>query len=144
MLEFLKPAPVAKKKVPADKVESSYHWHQLGVLLAICIGYIGYYIIRLIFITEQNEIMKQYGFTTADIGMVLSCFGIGYGISKLFMGALSDKSNTNRYLATGLVISALLNFGLGSTRSLYMMMFLNLQLFIEDILGRKKRDHKTN
>lgn len=49
MFEFLKPAPVAKKKVPADKVESSYRWHQLGVLLAICIGYIGYYIIRLIF-----------------------------------------------------------------------------------------------
>ena len=111
MFEFLKPAPVAKKKIPADKVGSSYRWHQLGVLLAICIGYIGYYIIRLIFTTEQNEIMKQYGFTTADIGMVLSCFGIGYGTSKLFMGALSDKSNTNRYLATGLVISALLNFG---------------------------------
>lgn len=135
MFEFLKPAPAAKKKVPADKVESSYRWHQLGVLLAICIGYIGYYIIRLIFTTEQNEIMKQYGFTTADIGMVLSCFGIGYGISKLFMGALSDKSNTNRYLATGLVISALLNFGLGSTRNLYMMMFLMLIMSIAQGMG---------
>ncbi|AWD61819.1 major facilitator superfamily MFS_1 [Limosilactobacillus reuteri] len=56
MFEFLKPAPVAKQKVPANKVKSSYRWHQLGVLLAICIGYIGCYIIRLIFTTEQNEL----------------------------------------------------------------------------------------
>ena len=82
MLEFLKPAPVAKKKVPADKVESSYHWHQLGVLLAICIGYIGYYIIRLIFITEQNEIMKQYGFTTADIEWCFRVLGLVMGFQN--------------------------------------------------------------
>lgn len=135
MFSFLKPAPVAKKAIPQDKVTSSYHWHQLGVLLSICIGYIGYYIIRLIFTTEQNELMRQYGLTTADIGMVLSCFGVGYGISKLFMGALSDKSNTNHYLATGLIVSALLNFGLGTTRNLYVMMVLMLIMSIAQGMG---------
>ena len=96
MLSFLRPAPDATKKVPPEKIARSYRWHQTGVIAALCIGYIGYYIIRLIFTTEQNDIMRQYGFTTAEVGLVLSCFGIGYGISKLFMGALSDKSNTIR------------------------------------------------
>lgn len=86
MFSFLKPAPDAKVKVPAEKVVGAYRLRQTGVLLSICIGYIGYYIIRLIFTTEQNDIMKAYGFTTADIGLVMYCFGIGYGISKLFMG----------------------------------------------------------
>lgn len=86
MFSFLKPAPDAKVKVSAEKVVGTYRLRQTGVLLSICIGYIGYYIIRLIFTTEQNDIMKAYGFTTADIGLVMSCFGIGYGISKLFMG----------------------------------------------------------
>ncbi len=135
MLSFLKPAPDAKVKVPKERISSVYKWRQTGVLLSICIGYIGYYVIRLIFTTEQNDIMKQYGFTTAEVGMVLSCFGIGYGISKLFMGALSDKSNPNRYLATGLILSALLNFGLGATKNLYVMMILMLVMSVAQGMG---------
>ncbi len=68
-------------------------------------------------------------------GLVLSCFGIGYGISKLFMGALSDKSNTIRYLATGLIVSAVLNIGLGATRNLYVMMILMLVMSIAQGMG---------
>ena len=79
--------------------------------------------------------MRQYGFTTAEVGLVLSCFGIGYGISKLFMGALSDKSNTIRYLATGLIVSAVLNIGLGATRNLYVMMALMLVMSIAQGMG---------
>ena len=135
MLSFLRPAPDATKKVPPEKIARSYRWHQTGVIAALCIGYIGYYIIRLIFTTEQNDIMRQYGFTTAEVGLVLSCFGIGYGISKLFMGALSDKSNTIRYLATGLIVSAVLNIGLGATRNLYVMMILMLVMSIAQGMG---------
>lgn len=135
MFSFLKPAPDAKVKVPTEKVVGTYRLRQTGVLLSICIGYIGYYIIRLIFTTEQNDIMKAYGFTTADIGLVMSCFGIGYGISKLFMGALSDKSNPKWYLATGLFISAILNFSLGSTRNLYVMMLLMLVMSVAQGMG---------
>ena len=135
MLSFLRPAPAATKKVPPEKIARSYRWHQTGVIAALCIGYIGYYIIRLIFTTEQNDIMRQYGFTTAEVGLVLSCFGIGYGISKLFMGALSDKSNTIRYLATGLIVSAVLNIGLGATRNLYVMMVLMLVMSIAQGMG---------
>lgn len=135
MFSFLKPAPDSKKKVPANKIKSTYIWRQTGVLLAICIGYIGYYIIRLIFTTEQTPIMKAYHFSTAQIGLILSCFGIGYGISKLFMGALSDKSNPNHYLAAGLFISAVLNIFLGSTQNFYVMMFLMLVISIAQGMG---------
>ncbi len=83
--------------------------------------------------------MRQYGFTTAEVGLVLSCFGIGYGISKLFMGALSDKSNTIRYLATGLIVSAVLNIGLGATRNLYVMMILMLVMSIAQGMGAAAR-----
>lgn len=48
MFSFLKPAPDAKVKVPTEKVVGTYRLRQTGVLLSICIGYIGYYIIRLI------------------------------------------------------------------------------------------------
>ncbi|MGX5376795.1 MFS transporter [Ligilactobacillus sp. LYQ135] len=135
MFSFFKPAPDSEKKVPADKIKSTYMLRQTGVLLSICIGYIGYYIIRLIFTTEQTSIMAEYGFSTAQIGLILSCFGIGYGISKLFMGALSDKSNPNHYLAAGLFFSAILNIFLGSTKNFYIMMFLMLVMSIAQGMG---------
>ncbi|MDR3190508.1 MAG: MFS transporter [Lactobacillaceae bacterium] len=135
MFDFLKPLPDATEKVPAEKVAKSYKFHQIGVLLSICVGYIGYYVIRLIFTTEQNDIMQQYHFSHAEIGLVLSCFGVGYGISKLFMGALSDKSNPNRYLATGLFLSAILNVFLGANKNLYVMMFLMLLISVTQGMG---------
>lgn len=135
LFSFLKPSPDAVHKVPENKIKKVYFWHQIGVLCALCVGYIGYYVIRLIFTVEQNNIRETYGFTTADIGLVLSCFGIGYGISKLFMGALSDKSNAIKYLATGLVLSAIFNVGFATTKNLYVMMILMLLMSIAQGMG---------
>ncbi len=135
MFKWILEQPDSKKLVPKDKIASTYKWHQLGVLLATCIGYIGYYIIRLVFTTEQNDIMKDYHFTAADIGLILSCFGIGYGIAKLFMGALADKCDSNRYLMLGLLLSAILNIFLGSTRNLYLMMFLMFLIAVTQGMG---------
>ncbi|QSB52135.1 MFS transporter [Leuconostoc falkenbergense] len=133
--KFLMAAPDATQKVPQEKIAATYKWRQAGVLFSAVVGYIGYYIIRLIFTTEQNDIMKAYHFTTADIGLVLACFGVGYGISKLFMGALSDKSNPRYYLAAGLMGSAILNLFLGSTRNLYVMMFLMILISVTQGMG---------
>ncbi|MBA1392427.1 MFS transporter [Lactobacillus sp. XV13L] len=127
--------PDATKMVAPEKVASTYKWRQLGVLLATCIGYIGYYIIRLVFTTEQNDIMKAYHFTTSDVGLILSCFGIGYGVAKLFMGVLADKCDSNRYLMLGLFLSAVLNILLGSTHNLYLMMLLMFLMAVTQGMG---------
>lgn len=135
MFNFLKPAPDATVKVAPDKVAGTYRKRQLGVLLATCIGYIGYYVVRLIFTTEQTAIMNTYNLSLAQMGLILSTFGVGYGFSKLFMGALSDKSNPNRYLATGLILSSILNIFLGSTGDFYVMVALMLLIAITQGMG---------
>lgn len=135
IFNILKPAPDSTKKVPKEQIASKYRLRQSGVLFATVVGYIGYYIIRLIFTTEQTEIMKTYDLTTADVGLVLSCFGIGYGISKLFMGVVSDKSNPRYYLAAGLMGSAILNIFLGSTSNLYLMMLMMILISITQGMG---------
>lgn len=135
MFKWILKQPDSQKIVPPEKVASTYKWRQFGVLLATCIGYIGYYIIRLVFTTEQNDIMKAYHFSTANIGLILSCFGIGYGVAKLFMGAFADKCDSNRYLMAGLFLSAVLNIFLGSTKSLYLMMFLMFLMAVTQGMG---------
>lgn len=135
MFKWILKQPDSQKIVPPEKVASTYKWRQFGVLLATCIGYIGYYIIRLVFTTEQNDIMKAYHFSTANIGLILSCFGIGYGVAKLFMGVFADKCDSNRYLMAGLFLSAVLNIFLGSTKSLYLMMFLMFLMAVTQGMG---------
>lgn len=135
MFKWILKQPDSKKIVPPEKVASTYKWRQFGVLLATCIGYIGYYIIRLVFTTEQNDIMKAYHFSTANIGLILSCFGIGYGVAKLFMGVFADKCDSNRYLMAGLFLSAVLNIFLGSTKNLYLMMLLMFLMAVTQGMG---------
>ena len=135
MFKWILKQPNSQKIVPPEKVASTYKWRQFGVLLATCIGYIGYYIIRLVFTTEQNDIMKAYHFSTANIGLILSCFGIGYGVAKLFMGVFADKCDSNRYLMAGLFLSAVLNIFLGSTKNLYLIMLLIFLMSVTQGMG---------
>ncbi|MDR2748276.1 MAG: MFS transporter [Bifidobacteriaceae bacterium] len=135
LFNLIRPAPDSKYKVPEGKIKSVYRLRQAGVLTAASVGYLGYYILRLIFTTQQKEIMAVYGLSKSDIGLVLACFGVGYGLSKFFMGILSDKSNPRFYLGLGLIISALLNFGLGSTGSVHIMMILMIVMSVAQGMG---------
>lgn len=135
MFNWLLASPDATERVPEDKIDSTYKKKQIGVLVATSFSYIAYYIIRLVFTTEQGAIMKEYGFSIAQIGLILSTFGIGYGISKLFMGALADKANTKYFLALGLYLSAIFNAGLAFTHNFYVIMGLMLLMASVQSMG---------
>lgn len=122
-------------KVPQGEIDSTFKKKQIGVLVATSFSYIAYYIIRLVFTTEQHSIMHEYSFSISQIGLILSTFGIGYGISKLFMGALSDKANTKYFLIIGLYLSALFNAGLAFTHNFYIIIGLMLLMSSAQSMG---------
>lgn len=135
MVNWIKPQPDATTLVPKEKISSVYRRRQIGVLVATSFTYIAYYIIRLIFTTEQNVIMRDYGFSIGQIGLILSTFGIGYGVSKLFMGGLADKANTKVFLALGLYLSCLFNALLATTKNFYIIATLMLLIAITQAMG---------
>lgn len=124
MFKFLKPAPEAQVKVPKERIIRSFKIWQLRILSSTSLVYVGYYIIRLIFTAQQNEIRQAYNFSLSQIGFILSMFGIGYGLSKLVMGSLADRLHPNCYVVMGLIISSIINFILGSTHHYYFILFL--------------------
>ena len=79
--------------------------------------------------------MKEYGFSVGQIGLILSCFGVGYGIAKLFMGGWVDKSNTKNFLAFGLYLSCIFNAFLGFTKNFYVILFLMLFISFTQAMG---------
>ena len=142
MFNFLKPNPPKKNKIPEDKIKDLYQKKRISVFISIYIGYAAYYIIRNNFTISEPYLIKYYGFDKATIGLILSCFAISYGISKLLMGILADKANSRYYIAIGLIISSILNFCFGLTNNKYIMMLLITLIGITQGMGAPAA-HKT-
>ncbi|WP_242216847.1 MFS transporter [Bacillus cereus group sp. BfR-BA-01380] len=123
MFKWLKPAP-AIERLPANMIDKLYTLLRIRVLLGISVGYAAYYLVRSNFTLSSTYLMKEYGFTTTDIGLLGSVVAIVYGLSKFFMGNLSDKAYAQRFIAVGLFISSIINICFGFASSFGMILTL--------------------
>ncbi|MCD5322137.1 MULTISPECIES: glycerol-3-phosphate transporter [Pontibacillus] len=130
MFDFFKPAS-AKERLPDEQVDAEYKKLRLQVFLGIFIGYAGYYLIRKNF-SLAIPYLTEEGFSKGELGLALSAISIAYGISKFVMGTVSDRSNARYFLATGLILSAIINLSIGfipfftsSIAIMFVMLFLN-------------------
>lgn len=142
MFNFLKPAPIAKEKVPDHQIDRVYRNRRIGVFISIYIAYAAYYIIRDNFTISSPYLMRYYHFDKATIGLILSSLAISYGLSKFIMGAIADRCNPRYYIATGLIASSCLNFGFGMTNNKYVMIVLIVLMGIFQGMGAPAA-HKT-
>jgi len=119
MLPFLKPA-IPKSKVPAEKVEKTYKRFRTQALLSVFLGYLAYYIVRNNFTLSTPYLKENLDLTTTQIGLLSSCMLIAYGISKGIMSSLADKASPKAFMAFGLILCALVNFGMGFSSAFWL------------------------
>lgn len=111
MFDFLRPA----KHIPrlaTEQISSAYKNNRLKVFIGIFIGYAGYYLVRKNFALVIPDLIQE-GFTKSELGFVLSGVSIAYGLSKFFMGNLSDRSNPKVFMPIGLALSAIIIASMG-------------------------------
>lgn len=82
------------------------------MFVGIFIGYAGYYLVRKNFTLAMPYLIEQ-GYSKADLGLALSGVSIAYGLSKFFMGNVSDRSNARVFMTLGLTCSALIMIFMG-------------------------------
>lgn len=114
--------------LPDDRIARRYGVLRWQVMLSIFFGYAGYYIVRKNFSLAKPYLIKEYGLTTGDVGLIAAALSVAYGVSKFLMGNLSDKSNPRYFMATGLILSGTVNLFFGFLPSLWLMVlfwFLN-------------------
>ena len=63
----------------------------------------------------RKPIVEEGVFTETQLGIIGSCLFFVYAVGKLSNGFLADRSNVRRFLATGLMFTALINLVLGLT-----------------------------
>ncbi|PWC31758.1 MFS transporter [Azospirillum sp. TSO22-1] len=112
MLSYLK-IREALVAVPESEVRSTFLRLRWWALFGVFIGYATYYLVRNNFTFSTPFLVKEFGWTKADVGVISAYMLIAYGLSKGFMSSLADKCDTRRFMAAGLVLSAGANIVLG-------------------------------
>ena len=131
MYGMYKPA-AHKPLLQEDKIDSEYRKLRWQVFIGIFVGYAGYYLVRKNFSLAMPFLIDEQGFTKGQLGLALSAVSIAYGLSKFFMGNVSDRSNARYFLSTGLLISAGVMFIFGfsswatqSVLTMFVLLFIN-------------------
>jgi OPA family sugar phosphate sensor protein UhpC-like MFS transporter len=97
---------------------------QWSVFLSATLGYGLYYVCRLSFNIIKKPLVDGGIFTENELGIIGSALFFSYAAGKFINGFLADRINVKRFLATGLIVSSLVNIILGFTTIFWVFVIL--------------------
>lgn len=112
------------KKESSSEQKSRLKRLQWSTFLSATIGYGIYYVCRLSLNVVKKPIVEEGIFSETELGIIGSVLFFTYAIGKLTNGFLADRSNINRFMSTGLLVTALVNLCLGFIHSFVLFAIL--------------------
>ncbi len=113
-LRWFKPAP-HQPRLPEAEIARLYPQFRWRIFEAAFLAYATFYVVRNNFSPVSKEIGDALGYDKSMIGDILAGTAIAYGIGKFVMGYFADRSDARKYVATGMLLTASLNFMFGAT-----------------------------
>lgn len=90
---------------------------QWSTFLAATLGYGMYYVCRLSLNVVKKPIVDEGVFSETELGIIGAVLFFTYAVGKFMNGFLADRSNINRFMSTGLLVTAWVNLCLGFVHS---------------------------
>lgn len=90
---------------------------QWSTFLAATLGYGLYYVCRLSLNVVKKPIVEEGIFSETELGIIGAVLFFTYAVGKFTNGFLADRSNINRFMTTGLLVTAVVNLCLGFVNS---------------------------
>ncbi|HEI8868786.1 MFS transporter [Serratia sp. AKBS12] len=109
---FFKAAPATPSHGPLN--EKKFLTLRWRTFLAMTVAYVMFYVCRLSF-TVAKSALVDIGISPTELGMIGSALFFCYAIGKLVNGFLADHANVVRFMSLGLLLSAGMNFMMGTT-----------------------------
>ena len=97
---------------------------QWSTFLAATLGYGIYYVCRLSLNVVKKPIVDEGVFSETELGIIGAVLFFTYAVGKFTNGFLADRSNINRFMSTGLLVTALVNLCLGFVHSFILFAIL--------------------
>ncbi len=117
VVNFFAPSPPIEVTDSPDILKRKYNKYKWSVFLSATFGYGLYYVCRLSLNVIKKPLIQEGFLTESQLGIIGSALFFSYAFGKLANGFLADRSNIKRFMAAGLLISALVNLALGFTTS---------------------------
>src|SRR5271157_464193 len=97
---------------PLDQAsyEAKYNYWKWRSLLGFCFLYLFTYTGRLNMGIALPFLKEEFGWSSAEVGLIASLLFWGYAVSHIVWGGLSDKIGSRLLIAAGAVISTILNW----------------------------------
>jgi len=120
---FFAPAPHIERlaDVEVKKLYPKYRW---TILEATFIGYATFYLVRNNLAVVAKDVENALHYSHSMIGNILAITAITYGVGKFIMGAVSDRSDSRKFMAFGLLLTAICNILFGGISNYTMHMIL--------------------
>lgn len=112
IFKFFAAGADAPRITDTAEVDRLYRLHRRNIIFIITLCYGLGYVCRLAFNVVKKPIMDAGIFTPEEVGFIGSMLLYGYAAGKFSNGFLADYSNVKRFFAVGILMSALLNFGM--------------------------------
>ncbi len=112
ILHFFAAGPDAPRLTDQAEIDRQFHDHRRNIIVILTVGYGLGYVCRLAFNVVKKPIMDAGIFTPEEVGFIGSMLLYGYAAGKFSNGFLADYSNVKKFFAFGILMSALLNFGM--------------------------------
>lgn len=120
---FLAPAP-PRKPLPDKEVSRLYPKFRWRVMEATFIGYAVFYLVRNNLSPVAKDIQGVLHYNDSMLGSIMAITALSYGAGKFLMGAWSDRSDSRKFMALGLFLTAICNFAFGGVASFKMHLLL--------------------
>ncbi len=110
LFSFYRISKPSAEKVPQEKVASTYKSLRNKTFWGATIAYSLYYICRMSVSIFKQPLIDGDVLTAGQLGLIGSSFMFVYAIGKFLNGFIADYCNIRRFMATGLFVSAVVNF----------------------------------
>ena len=101
------------EKVPREETEKVYKKLRARTFWGAAVAYSLYYVCRLSLSVIKQPLIDGEVFTAGQLGIIGSVLLFVYAVGKFMNGFIADYCNIKRFMATGLIISAIANLLLG-------------------------------
>ena len=88
----------------------AWQWHTIVVSMIV---YAIYYFVRKNFSIAMPGLTAEYGISNTSFGVIIAIGSLIYGLSRFVNGFIVEKVSTKVFMAIGLILCALANFGFG-------------------------------
>lgn len=107
-----------------SRIDQQFRRHRLRIMVAITLGYGLIYTCRLALGVVKKPLIDEGIFSPVELGMIGSALYYAYAIGKLTNGFLADHANMKRFLAVAFLLTALCNFAMGLTTTVWLAVMI--------------------